>query len=44
MALKVSDVARLAGRVLGSGLCTVSALGPKAAMDAPERFESRVFG
>jgi predicted Zn-dependent peptidase len=42
-AVTAEGVARLAGRVLGSGLCTVSALGPKAAMDAPERFESRVF-
>jgi predicted Zn-dependent peptidase len=38
------DIARLAGRLLGPGLCTVSALGPKAAMDAPERFENRLFG
>jgi predicted Zn-dependent peptidase len=37
------DIARLADRMLGPGLCTVSALGPKAAMDAPERFESRLF-
>jgi predicted Zn-dependent peptidase len=37
------DIARVGSRVLGPGRCTVSALGPKAAMDAPARFEARLF-
>jgi predicted Zn-dependent peptidase len=37
------DIARVADRVLGPRRCTVSALGPKAAMDAPARFEARLF-
>jgi predicted Zn-dependent peptidase len=43
-AVTPGDIARVAGRVLGPRRCTVSALGPKAAMDAPARFEARLFG
>jgi predicted Zn-dependent peptidase len=38
------DIARLGGRLLSPGLCTVSVLGAKAAMDAPARFEAALFG
>ena len=42
-AVTPADIARVADRVLGPRRCTVSALGPKAAMDAPARFEARLF-
>jgi predicted Zn-dependent peptidase len=43
-AVSQSDIARLARRVLDPRRCTVSALGPKAALEAPTRFEGRLFG
>jgi predicted Zn-dependent peptidase len=43
-AVSQADIARLARRLLDPGLCTVSALGPKAAMSAPARFEEKLFG
>jgi predicted Zn-dependent peptidase len=43
-AVSHEDIARLARRLLDPRRCTASALGPKAALDAPARFESRLFG
>jgi predicted Zn-dependent peptidase len=43
-AVMPQDIARVADRVLGARRCTASALGPKAAMDAPARFAARLFG
>jgi predicted Zn-dependent peptidase len=37
------DLARLGGRLLKPGRATVGVLGPKAAMDAPKRFETALF-
>jgi len=42
-AVSQDDIARLARRILDPRRCTVSALGPKAAMDAPARFEDSLF-
>jgi len=39
----LDDLARLGGRLLGSGRATVGVLGPKAAMDASGRFEASLF-
>lgn len=38
------DIARVGARLLDPRLCTVSALGPRPAMDAPARFEAALFG
>jgi predicted Zn-dependent peptidase len=42
-AIEADDIARVAGRLLEPRRCTVSVLGPKAAMDAPARFEAALF-
>jgi predicted Zn-dependent peptidase len=42
--VSAADVEALGTALLGSGLCTVSVLGPRAAMDAPRRFEQTLFG
>ncbi|HXV01801.1 MAG TPA: pitrilysin family protein [Caulobacteraceae bacterium] len=42
-AVGAADIARLASRLLGPRRCTVSVLGPRAAMAAPKRFEAALF-
>lgn len=42
-AVSQDDIARLARRLLDPQRCTVSTLGPKAAMDAPARFEGCLY-
>jgi predicted Zn-dependent peptidase len=39
-----ADVEELSGRILSSKLCAAAVLGPKAALDAPERFRQALFG
>ncbi len=39
-----ADLASIAARLLAPRACTVSVLGPKAAMDAAKRFEAALFG
>jgi predicted Zn-dependent peptidase len=39
-----ADIAAIAERLLAPRACTVSVLGPKAAMDAAKRFEAALFG
>ena len=43
-AVTPQDMSRLAARLLSPGRATVSALGPKAAMEAGKRFEAGLFG
>jgi predicted Zn-dependent peptidase len=42
-AVTLEDIASLGARVLGSHRSTASVLGPRAAMDAPARFEAALF-
>jgi predicted Zn-dependent peptidase len=42
-AVEADDISRLADRLLAPRRCTVSALGPRAAMDAADRFEAALF-
>ena len=39
-----ADIARVADRLLSPRACTVSVLGPKAAMAAADGFEAALFG
>ncbi|HEY5289080.1 MAG TPA: pitrilysin family protein [Caulobacteraceae bacterium] len=43
-AVRVEDVTRLAARLIEPKRHVASVLGPKAAMDAPQRFEATLFG
>ena len=43
-AVRVEDVTRLAARLIEPERHVASVLGPKAAMDAPQRFEAALFG
>ena len=43
-AVTPEDIARIGARLLAPAACAVSVLGPKAAMDAPERFEAALLG
>jgi predicted Zn-dependent peptidase len=43
-AVEADDLARLAARLLAPRRCTVSALGPRSAMDAAKSFEATLYG
>jgi predicted Zn-dependent peptidase len=43
-AVTLEDIRGLGARLMGTGRSTASVLGPRAAMDAPARFEAALFG